>query len=299
MPTGSAVRRRINRYAPADCARSSSAARRSFCAPMQKSGQRPCPSLGLSAASRRAHEPCPAQMLWAPLPFPAVAPSDVLRLASASTAPIARPVRPQQRPQARRRTRLSTIAAIRVAVRGSPNRLRMSTAPSAPAAATRVSIGTAVASANATSARQASSAPLSGSIVGPPHRCAAEAQKWPEKYGFEARPVPYPLFPTNRLRSAHSTGLKSDVRGERPTAHCLRGWWWGGDGDRDHSLYDRDGLTVARVVLEGDGRYHLRKPIAIPRQAWAHLEEAKRGAESLAIIRLALPAGFLRRRLAP
>jgi hypothetical protein len=36
-------------------------------------------------------------MLWAPLPLPAVAPDDVLRLASASTAPIARPARPQLR----------------------------------------------------------------------------------------------------------------------------------------------------------------------------------------------------------
>src|SRR5262249_13692429 len=56
MPTGSAVRRRINRYAPADCARSSSAARRSSCAPMPRFGRRPCPSLGPSAASTRAHD---------------------------------------------------------------------------------------------------------------------------------------------------------------------------------------------------------------------------------------------------
>jgi hypothetical protein len=131
----------------------------------------------------------------------------------------------------------------------------------------------------------------------PPGRCAAEARKWPEKYGFEVRPPPIPAFSTNDLRSAHSTGLKSDVRGNRPTAHCLRGWWWGGDGDRDHSLYDRDGLTIARVVLEGDGRYRLRTPVAIPREAWAHLEEAKRGAESFAL--MAMPAGFLRRRLVP
>src|SRR5262249_21129994 len=48
----------------------------------------------VSAASKRAHEPCPTQMLWAPLPLPAVAPNDVLRLASASTAPIARPAPP-------------------------------------------------------------------------------------------------------------------------------------------------------------------------------------------------------------
>src|SRR5262245_33830613 len=57
---------------------------------MPRAGRRPCPSLGLSAASRRAHEPCPAQMLWAPLPLPAVVPNNVLRLASASTASLTR-----------------------------------------------------------------------------------------------------------------------------------------------------------------------------------------------------------------
>jgi hypothetical protein len=85
-------------------------------------------------------------------------------------------------------------------------------------------------------------------------------------------------------RSAHSTGLKSDGRGDRPTAHCLRGWWWGRESDRDLSLYDANGSTIARIVLEGDGRYRLRTPIAIPRQTWAQLEEAKRGAESFALI---------------
>jgi hypothetical protein len=94
-------------------------------------------------------------------------------------------------------------------------------------------------------------------------------------------------------------GLNSGLASDRPTGRCLRGWWWGGDSDRDHSLYDRDGLTIARIVLQDDGRYHLRTPVAIPRQAWAHFEEAKRGAESLALIIPGLPAGFLRRRLAP
>src|SRR5262249_47740094 len=57
---------------------------------MPRSGRRPSPSLGPPAASRRAHEPWPAQVLWAPLPLPAVAPNDVLRLGSASTASITR-----------------------------------------------------------------------------------------------------------------------------------------------------------------------------------------------------------------
>src|SRR5262245_19505548 len=60
---------------------------------MPTPGRRPCPSFGPPAASTRARErmTCPAQMLWAPLPLKAVAPNDVLRLASASTSPIARP----------------------------------------------------------------------------------------------------------------------------------------------------------------------------------------------------------------
>jgi hypothetical protein len=112
-------------------------------------------------------------------------------------------------------------------------------------------------------------------------KCRAEAHQFPHVYAWDG---PQPPKATAGLRSAHSTGLKFGLAGNPPSAPGLRGWWWGGDGDRDHSLYDRDGLTIARVVLEGGGRYHLRTPIAIPRQAWAHLEEAKRGAESFALM---------------
>jgi hypothetical protein len=127
-------------------------------------------------------------------------------------------------------------------------------------------------------------------------KCKAEARQFPHVYAWV---LPDPVRRTRSSSSCDKMGLKTGPASDRPTSHCLRGWWWGGDGDRDHSLYDRDGLTIARVVLEGDGRYHLQKPIAIPRQAWAHLEEAKRGAESFALIIPDLPAGFLRRRLAP
>jgi hypothetical protein len=119
-----------------------------------------------------------------------------------------------------------------------------------------------------------------------PRDCRTDAGKWPQKYDYGQLVG----FSANNVRSAHSTGLKFGLASDRPTSHCLRGWWWGGDGDRDHSLYDRDGLTIARVVLEGDGRYHLQKPIAIPRQAWADLEEAKRGAESFALMAMPLEA---------
>jgi hypothetical protein len=118
----------------------------------------------------------------------------------------------------------------------------------------------------------------------PPSRCAAEARKWPGKYGFGAQPIPDPLFCTTNVRSAHSTGLMIGIADDRPTAHHLRGWWWGGDGEDDHSLYDPDGLTIARIMLEADGRYHLRAPNSIPRQSWPDFDAAKRGAEIVALM---------------
>jgi hypothetical protein len=73
----------------------------------------------------------------------------------------------------------------------------------------------------------------------------------------------------------------------RPKARCLRNWWWGGDGAGDHSLYDKDGLTIARLVLEGAGRYHLRTPLTRPRMAWPSLD-TKRYAESMALAAIPL-----------
>src|SRR5262249_29464085 len=78
-----------------NCARSSWGAGRFCLQPMWTLGRRASPSFVPAAASRRAHEPCPAQMLWPPLPLQAVAPNDVLRLVSASTSPIARPAQPR------------------------------------------------------------------------------------------------------------------------------------------------------------------------------------------------------------
>jgi hypothetical protein len=122
-------------------------------------------------------------------------------------------------------------------------------------------------------------------------KCSAEYRRFPRAYDLPQRSdVPMVGISNESLAEAHFTGLKICLAGHQPTAHCLRGWWWGGDGDRDHSLYDRDGLTIARVVLGGDSRYCLRTPIAIPRQTWAHLEEAKRGAESFALMAMPLEA---------
>jgi hypothetical protein len=123
----------------------------------------------------------------------------------------------------------------------------------------------------------------------PPSQCAAEARKWPEKYTFRASPLPHPAFHTTRVRNADSTGLKSGFEGDRPPFKCLTDWWWGGDPDNgDHSLYDKDGLTIARIMLEHDGRYHLRTPVTQPRMAWSDLNQAKRRAESLVLCNLPL-----------
>jgi hypothetical protein len=130
-----------------------------------------------------------------------------------------------------------------------------------------------------------------------PSQCAAEARKWREKYGFGVHqvPDPDPLFYISNFRSAHSTGLKIGIAGDRPTAHHLRGWWWGGDGENDHSLYDQGGRTIARIVLGADGRYHLRAPNSIPRQFWPDLDAAKRGAENFALMAMPLESKFAAR----
>jgi hypothetical protein len=94
-------------------------------------------------------------------------------------------------------------------------------------------------------------------------------------------------FPGKPPAEAHSTGIKFGLAGDRPKARSLRDWWWGDPGVGDLSLYDNDGLTLARLVLE-DGRYQLRSPITWPRMAWASLDEAKHRAESLALAAIPL-----------
>jgi hypothetical protein len=125
----------------------------------------------------------------------------------------------------------------------------------------------------------------------PPNSCAAEAQRWPQKYEYGQGDVPH----TNNVRNPHSTGIKFGIAGHRPSARCLREWWWGGDGVGDHSLYDCDGLTIARVVQDDD-RYRLRTPMVRLSPGvrlrdtwhleWPSLEKAKHGAESFALLML-------------
>jgi hypothetical protein len=118
----------------------------------------------------------------------------------------------------------------------------------------------------------------------PPKGCKAEAQKWPEKYAYG----PGAAFTTTNVKSAHSTGPLYGIAGHRPKHHCLRDWWWGDPGIGDFSLYDAEGLTRARIVHGEDRRWHLRTPIAIPRQSWGDPEPAKRRAEGFALMAIPL-----------
>jgi hypothetical protein len=95
-------------------------------------------------------------------------------------------------------------------------------------------------------------------------KCRAEARQFPHVY---AGVLPDPVRCTNSSSSCDKMGLKTGPASDRPTSHCLRGWWWGGDGVRDHSLYDSDGLTLARVVPEGDGGAESLALMAMPLEA--------------------------------
>jgi len=119
--------------------------------------------------------------------------------------------------------------------------------------------------------------------------CKAEHRRFPHAYDWP-KPVKTTTG-TSDARDPLKTPVKMGVQEalqERPTFRCLHEWRWGGDPQGgDHSLYDRDGLTLARVVLV-NGRYHLRTPIAISRHSWADLEEAKRGGELVALMAMPL-----------
>jgi len=117
-------------------------------------------------------------------------------------------------------------------------------------------------------------------------KCKAEAARFPRVYRWGEPP------PRKSPASARTCDISSAflaISDDRPAHHCLRAWRWGGDPDQgDHSLYNKDGLTIARIVLAGDGRYHLRSPITWPRMSWPDLERAKRGAEAMALVAMPL-----------
>jgi hypothetical protein len=118
--------------------------------------------------------------------------------------------------------------------------------------------------------------------------CQTEYRRFPHVYDYKTDKTGlYPVQCTTELRSAHFTGLKFGISGHPPSAHCLCEWWWGDPVEGDLSLYDKDGLALARLVLEG-GRYHLRSPLIRPRPSWPNLEQARRGTETLALCSIPL-----------
>src|SRR5262245_37645634 len=121
--------------------------------------------------------------------------------------------------------------------------------------------------------------------------CAVEYRGFPHVFELPRRnPLPQVGFVNNPPRSADKMGVKFGLDGSPPTHHCLREWWWGDPGIGDLSLYNKDGLTFARMVLEDDGRYHLRSPVTRPRWSWTDLKEARHRAESMALSAIALDA---------
>jgi hypothetical protein len=87
-------------------------------------------------------------------------------------------------------------------------------------------------------------------------------------------------------------GIKFGLRGNPPSDHSLRHCWWGDPVDGDLSLYNEDGLAVARLV-RASGRYRLVYPHMTPTLSWPDddLELSKRRAESIAINSLPLVPG--------
>jgi len=115
----------------------------------------------------------------------------------------------------------------------------------------------------------------------PPNRCASEARKWPEKYGFGARPLLPPVQRKNNDSYIDSTGLKIGREADRPRHRTLRSWSWHSD-DLEHELRDAAGTLLARIESNA-GRHRLTHPRTWPILSWPDLAEAKHRAESVAL----------------
>jgi len=94
---------------------------------------------------------------------------------------------------------------------------------------------------------------------------------------------------------AHSTGIKSDVRDDRPRHRALRHWSWHSD-ECEHELRDADGTLLARIDSNA-GRHRLTRPRTTPILSWPDdLGEAKHRAEGLTLAATLSAPDFLRRR---
>jgi hypothetical protein len=122
-------------------------------------------------------------------------------------------------------------------------------------------------------------------------KCKAELRRFPLAYSWPEKQKTgnHPSDAITASKTPDFVDSERPLSGDRPSFKCLAHWWWGGDPDSgDHSLYDKEGLTLARLVRGPDGFYHLRSPLTWPRMSWGELEQAKHHAESLALASLPL-----------
>jgi hypothetical protein len=107
-----------------------------------------------------------------------------------------------------------------------------------------------------------------------PAKCANLVRRWPQKYRR-------PGYGRAGPESAHLTGLKSGLGGDRPKHRCLREWSWT-ESDGELELRDSAGAVLARLE-HNRGRYRLTYPITYPVMCWRDLAQARHEVESIAL----------------
>jgi len=131
------------------------------------------------------------------------------------------------------------------------------------------------------------------------HKCRLDLRKYPQAYQWSKNAFLVSETPISSASKSATTvtgdSVRFGVHGHRPCHPPLHGWWWADEPADDHSLYDQDELAVARIVQVSAG-WELRSPLAWPRQRWAELEAAQRGAEVIALRLLLDPFAAKHRR---
>jgi hypothetical protein len=115
-------------------------------------------------------------------------------------------------------------------------------------------------------------------------KCKAELRRFPLAYSWPEKQKTgnHPSDAITASKTPDFVDSERPLSGDRPSFKCLAHWWWGGDPDSgDHSLYDKEGLTLARLVRGPDGFYHLRSPLTWPRMSWGELEQFLRRAPAV------------------
>jgi hypothetical protein len=119
--------------------------------------------------------------------------------------------------------------------------------------------------------------------------CEQEYRRFPRVYDLPKREtLPDPVSCGIDARSAHFTGLKIGIEGDRPRHRSLRHWSWH-SGERELELRDADGTLLARLESNA-GRHRLTHPRTTPILSWPDLDEAKHRAESIAWMAMPLEA---------